>query len=119
MSQYLANENFPLASANLLREAGLAVAIVAKETPGASDTAILERAAHERRIVLTFDRDYGDLIFRRRQTVPAGVIYFRYDPSAPEEPAEHVLRLMGVEELSFEGKFTVLERGHVRQRPLP
>ena len=36
-----------------------------------------------------------------------------------EEPAERLLRSLTVSTIATEGKFTVVERGHVRQRPLP
>ena len=68
-------------------------------------------------MVLTFDRDYGELIYRRRLSVPAGVVYFRYDPLSPEEPAEHLLRLL--EAIDLLHKYTVVERDRIRQRPLP
>jgi predicted nuclease of predicted toxin-antitoxin system len=119
MARYLANENFPLASANVLREAGHDVLAVVREMPGESDVNILAAAAGEARVILTFDRDYGELIFRRGRPVPPGVIYFRYDPLTPEEPGLHLLRLARTEGLSFERNFTVVERGYVRQRPLP
>ena len=68
---------------------------------------------------LTFDRDYGDLIFKFMLSIPKGVIYFRFRPSTPEEPAEYILRLLAMSSLSLDGKFTVAERDRVRQRPLP
>jgi len=52
---------------------------------------VLEWAVCEDRIILTFDRDYGDLLFKRRLAPPAGVIYLRFDPATPLEPAEEVL----------------------------
>ena len=53
--RFLANENFPLASVNLLREAGCEVAAVIQDSPGAKDSEVLKRAVTEQRIVLTFD----------------------------------------------------------------
>ncbi len=50
---------------------------------------------------------------------PIGVIYLRYQPITPEEPAENLLRLLNIEGLSLERRFTVVERNQVRQRPLP
>lgn len=117
--RFLANENFPLASVNLLRRAGHDVAVIIKDSPGARDSDILMRAAREDQRVLTFDRDYGELIYRLGLPAPPGIVYFRYDPLRPEEPAEHLLQLLTVSDLSLERKFTVVERGHVRQRPLP
>ena len=47
-------------------------------------------AEREKRVILTFDRDYGELLFRHRLGRPRGVIYFRYDPATPEEPGQHL-----------------------------
>ena len=68
---------------------------------------------------MTFDRDYGELIYRIRMPAPIGVVYFRYFPATPEEPAQDLLRLLSVEGLVLEGYFTVFERTQLRQRPLP
>jgi len=114
----LADENFPLRSVHRLREAGHDVEAIIEDSPGAKDWEVLARAANEHRIVLTFDRDYGELIYRWRLSVPPGVVYFRFAPATPEEPAEHLLKLVAITGLSLEGKFTVVERGRVRQRPL-
>lgn len=116
--RFLANENFPLASVNQMRRAGHDIAATVEDSPGAKDPEVLARAVREGRVVLTFDRDYGELIYRLGLPRPAGVVYFRFDPVAPEEPAEHLLRLLIVTDVSLEGRFTVAERGHLRQRPL-
>lgn len=117
--QFLANENFPLVSVQRLRKAGHDVVSIIEASPGAKDSEILAWAAREERIVLTFDRDYGELIYRLGRPAPSGIVYFRFDPATPEEPAELLLQLLSVRTLPLEGKFTVVERGQVRQRPLP
>jgi predicted nuclease of predicted toxin-antitoxin system len=117
--KFLANENFPLTSVRLLRETGRTVIAAAEEMAGAKDVAVLSRAASEDLIVLTFDRDYGDLVFKLKLPVPLGVIYFRFDPYSPSEPFERMMELFQIDGLSFEGKFTVADRQRVRQRPLP
>ena len=117
--RFLANENFPLASVNRLREAGHDVMAIIQHSPGAKDPEVLAHAVREERIVLTFDRDYGELIYRQGLPVPVGVVYFRYDPLTPEEPAEQLIGLAQLSGLSLGRKFTVVERGQVRQRPLP
>jgi predicted nuclease of predicted toxin-antitoxin system len=116
--RFLANENVPLAAVKLLREHGHDVAAIAEEAIGVDDRTVLESAARDHRIILTFDRDYGKLLFRHRLPSPLGLIYFRFDPSKPLEPAEHLLLLLAVADLSLEGKFTVVERGRIRQRPI-
>jgi len=61
--KFLANENFPLTSIRLLREAGCTVVSVTEEMAGVKDSVVLSLAVREKLIVLTFDRGYGDLIY--------------------------------------------------------
>lgn len=117
--RFLANENFPLASVDLLRKQGYEVVAIAEESPGMKDKAILQRAHNEKRVLITFDRDYGELIFKLNYPAPEGVLYLRFDPVTPEEPAIHVLNLLKLDDLTFGNKFTVSDRSQTRQRPLP
>jgi predicted nuclease of predicted toxin-antitoxin system len=117
--QLLANENFPLLSVKLLRQAGYDVAAVIEKSPGISDTEVLAWATEEQRMILTFDRDYGELIYRLTLPCPKGVIYLRFQPETPEEPAQIMLNLFRTTGLQFEGWFTVFDREQIRQRPLP
>lgn len=95
------------------------MAAIAEDSPEASDPEVLARAVQERRIILTFDRDYGALVYRRGLEPPPGVIYFRFLPHSPEEPASKLLALLMVPDVMLEGRFTVLESGQARQRSLP
>jgi predicted nuclease of predicted toxin-antitoxin system len=117
--RFLANEKFPLASVRRLRQAGHDIASVLEIAAGAKDAVVLDRAARENRILLTFDRDYGELIYRRNLPPPAGVVYLRFAPETPEEAAIVVSALGEVAGLQFEGRYTVVDRQKVRQRPLP
>jgi len=117
--RFLANENYPLVSIRRLRLAGYDVASGSEDAAGVSDSEVLARAVTEERIILTFDRDYGELIYRQRRPSPPGMIYFRYSPLTPEEPAEQLLYIIAEANLFFEGMFTVVERDRIRQRPLP
>jgi predicted nuclease of predicted toxin-antitoxin system len=119
MMWFLANENFPLPSVRLLRQAGYDVASVTEDSPGIEDSEVLTRAANEQRVVITFDRDYGELIYRLRLPSPTGVLYLRFRPHTPEEPAILLLNLLQTKGLQFGGQFTVIERDQIRQRPLP
>jgi predicted nuclease of predicted toxin-antitoxin system len=117
--RFLADENFPLPSVRILNSAGHDVAAIVLESPGAPDQHVLERAAREQRILLTFDRDYGRLLYERDLPAPGGIVYFRFVPSSVEEPAEYLLALLERPEPSLPGMLTVAERDRVRQRPLP
>ena len=115
---FLANENFPLLSARRLREAGHRVVSIFQEAPGSKDEDVLKRAHTESLIILTFDRDYGELIYRHQALPPAGVVYFRFAPATPSEPAEILLNATDKADLSVIGKFTIVERGRVRPRSI-
>jgi len=117
MMKFIANENFPSASVKLLRDSGYDVTAVVEESPGSEDKEILSRANREKRIILTFDRDYGELIYKLKMPVPGGVVYFRFNPPTPTEPAEYLLQLLS-EGILFENRFTVAEQNRLRQRPL-
>lgn len=117
--KFLADENFPLPSIHLLAEAGHDIIAVIEDSSGAADIAVLERASREARILLTFDRDYGQLLYQQGAATPAGLVYYRFVPSSPEEPAQYLLSSLEQIELSLHNMLTVAERDRVRQRPLP
>jgi len=87
--------------------------------PGTKDEEILSLAAREGRVLLTFDRDYGELIYLKGMSAPLGVVHLRFVPLSPLHPAEVMLMLERVEGLQIERRYTVVEPPRIRQRPLP
>jgi len=80
--RFVVDESTGAAVAEYLRSAGHDVLVVAETMPQADDEEILARAASEQRIVITNDKDFGDLVFRSRQA-HSGVILLRlHDESA-------------------------------------
>jgi predicted nuclease of predicted toxin-antitoxin system len=59
--RFLANENVPGLVAAALRGRGHDVVAVKESMRGASDRAILERAHADERLVVTCDKDFGEL----------------------------------------------------------
>jgi len=53
-----------------LRAAGHDVFYVAETAAGLSDTDVIALASRENRLLLTEDKDFGDLVFRWRRPVP-------------------------------------------------
>ena len=66
----LANENIPLDSILLLKERGYDIKSVAIESFGITDKEVLNLSIEEERIIVTFDRDYGELIFKYKLRPP-------------------------------------------------
>lgn len=119
MNRFLADENVPRPSILLLRDEGVEIEAVGEIAPGASDEKVLAHARKYRQVLVTFDRDFGDLIYRQGAQAPLGVIHLRFTPISPEEPAHVVLRLIHSEEVVLVGQYTVLESEAIRQRSLP
>ena len=113
----LANENFPRHSVILLKKEGFEVVSVAEQSPGIADSEVLAQACRNRMVILTFDRDYGELLFKYRQSKPEGVVYFRTGLEHPEQAARILLAHLH-NGLEVCGYFTVIDIHGVRQRPL-
>jgi len=56
-----------------LRDAGHDVVAIAEVAKGATDEQVLERAVNEKRVLITEDRDFGELVYARGRS-SAGVI---------------------------------------------
>ena len=80
---------------------------------------VLERARCEQRTLLTFDRDYGELIYLKRLPVPQSVIYLRFVPTSPEDAVQQLAPLLTDDGKQVEGYFLVMDRDSYRRRPLP
>ena len=114
----LANENFPRAALLALRAAGADVEAVSELMPSASDTDVLAYAAANGLWLVTFDRDYRELIFARKAPAPPAILYLRQGPYPPAWPAEAVLGAL--ERADFvAGHLVVIAGQSVRRRPLP
>jgi predicted nuclease of predicted toxin-antitoxin system len=115
--RYLANENFPAAIVKMLREQGNDVIHVAETLVGAGDQEILHIAVRDDRIILTMDRDFGELIVRCHNVSVAGVVFFRMVQQPPEFLISQ-LRTFFQSKPVLRGFFTVASPGHFRQVPL-
>jgi predicted nuclease of predicted toxin-antitoxin system len=114
----LADENFPLASVARLRIAGFGVASISELARGAPDVDVLGIACEQNRVLITFDRDFGELIYRDLAPVPPGVIYLRVAASSPDQPAQVIADLLADPSLEVFGRFSVVTGDGVRQRAL-
>jgi predicted nuclease of predicted toxin-antitoxin system len=114
----LADENFPAFLIQELRRRGHDVASVKEILRGASDREILNRAQEEDRLVVTFDKDFGELAYRFGLPASSGVILFRLSGDSPEIDNARALAALetGIE---WSGSFSVVTDDRIRVRPLP
>lgn len=86
----LTDENFPAPSVAYLRAAGFDVVSVTEYRPGISDTEVLNLAVAQARWLITFDRDYGELVFAQQQAHPIALLYLRLHTYRPEDPGRMI-----------------------------
>jgi predicted nuclease of predicted toxin-antitoxin system len=116
--RFLANENFPGDAVNALSAAGHDVVWVRTAAPGTKDPDVLAWAVRERRVLLTFDKDFGELAWHAGLPAPCGIVLFRL--SMP--PASSVGAMLAArvgERTDWPGHFSVIEPGRTRMRKLP
>ena len=118
MLRWIADENIPKTSIQSLRNAGFEVLSVGEYKPGLSNLEVLDLAHQHGYGLLTFDRDFGELIFGKQHPAPLAVVYFRFIPTSPDEPAMIMMSLISNLDV-VEGHFIVLDRDSYRKRPLP
>jgi predicted nuclease of predicted toxin-antitoxin system len=112
----LTNENFPLTSVTYLRNNGYDVIHVGSDFGGISDISFLEIEILQKRTIITFDKDYGELIFKHGLKPPEGIIFLRIIDFDPEYPGKLVHRLLSTPKLHFSKKLTVVDKNSIRQR---
>jgi len=114
----LANENFPRVAVEALRQHGHDVLWARLEMPGDDDVTILSRAQSEERLILTFDKDFGELAFRWGLSASSGVILLRFAADFPEVMATRIVEILD-KQTNWAGLFSVVEAHRIRTRPLP
>lgn len=112
--RYLANENFPLGFAQWLIAQGDEVVHASQEMSGVPDPVILQTALARNRILLTFDQDFGELVFRHRHPPAPGIVLFRLHQLSPGEMISSLERFFAAKP-TLRGFFTVVHAAHFRQ----
>ena len=112
----LADENIPLDTVRALRDAGHDVYSATESGPGAPDLAHIERAMSEDRLIVTFDRDFGELAVRGTHKPRAGVLLLRITPKNAQEITQLVLGLIARTDVEWRDRISVVDDTHVRQR---
>ncbi len=83
---------------------------------GISDEYVMKTAMEQDRTIITYDSDYGELIFKHGFKPNAGIIFIRQQPADPLETAKIVDRLTSNSNLSFERTLTVVDSNSLRQK---
>lgn len=114
----LVNENVTKTVIAELRQRGHDVLSVKESMRSERDDVILARAQAEQRIVITQDKDFGELAFRSQLPASCGIILFRLRGSDRDTHNQRVLEALE-SRADWAGHFAVVTDDRIRIRPLP
>ena len=115
--RWLVDECVDAALVALLRESGHDAVYVSDVAPRATDVEVMIRADRDSRLLLTEDKDFGDLVFRQARPVP-GIVLLRIDLARRAHKGARLLAAIDRFGDNLLGRYTVIEDARFRSRPL-
>ena len=115
--RWLADECISARLVKLLRDAGHDVAYAAEMAAGATDSDLIAMARRDNRLLLTDDKDFGELVVRRRWAVP-GLVLMRVASEQPQLRWQRLQAALARFGDGFNGRYVVIEDARFRVRAL-
>ncbi len=112
---FLADENIDRHIVELLRHEGFDVRYIAETDAGISDDEVLDIANMEDSLLLTADKDFGELVFRLKK-ITVGVLLIRLAGLTPERKAKIVVETINKHGIELLNAFSVVTIGAIRIR---
>jgi len=116
--RFLADESCDFIVVKALRAAGHDVLIVSEIAPRAEYSEVIELALKEKRVLLTEDKDFGQLVYAHGQKT-LGVIFLRFPFSARQQISREVSNLVKQKGESLTGCFVTVQPGRIRISYIP
>jgi|SRR3989344_3239045 len=113
--KFLAYENIPLQVVNNLKNKRVDIISLSESIRGMKDEKILELANKEKRTLITFDNDFGELIFRNKKE-NKGVILLRLHPQTIDYITLILQKVLSMK-IDFKNSFCVVESHRIRVVP--
>jgi len=117
MSGYFADENIPLDAVKMLRMEDVDVISAIESFRGADDQIILLESIKAKRILITFDKDFGDYVYYQKTATPYGIILLRFKPKTAIDVYKIISGLLRGQ-FDFEGHFSIVTEKKIRMIPL-
>ena len=116
--QLLCDEGVDRQIVERLRADGHVVSYVAEQNPGVADAPILEQARSGQVLLVTADKDFGDLVFRDEHAT-AEVVLLRLAGLSPGKKADFTASAFAGRADEMTSAFSVVSPGGVRTRSKP
>ena len=113
----LIDESVPAMITRWLREQGYDADAVAEDAPSTADPAVAERAAADDRVLITRDRDFGELAVRHRIVMP-GCLLLRTPDQRPRPVMIWFIHVWEQVERDLLGHLIIAKPGRIRIRPM-
>lgn len=108
--RFLLDENVPFELLHGLIARGHDAVHIGQVEAQAEDVDVLARAVREEAILVTFDSDFGRLIFYERRTPPPGLIYMQARPWGAARTIRALLEVLDDAQLELSGRFVVIDQ---------
>lgn len=115
----LADESVERQVVERLRQDGHHVSYIAEMEPSITDDVVLERANEKAALLLTADKDFGELLFSEGRLSSGGVVLLRLAGLSAGRKAEEVSNAFRERGVEFPNCFSVVSPGRVRVRRSP
>ena len=109
----IADESCDFNLVRALRKAGHEVTAIAEISPRADDQDVLKMAVRHRGILLTEDKDFGQLVYAHGQKT-TGVVLLRFPISARKQVSMDLVKLAMEQGERLIGCFVVVQPGRIR-----
>lgn len=113
----LADEGIDRQIVERLRRDGHEALYVAEMDPSISDNDVLNRANEQNALLVTADKDFGEMVFHQNLLAAGGVVLIRLAGLSPERKAEIVSRVFRDRSVELPKAFSVISPSGVRIRP--
>lgn len=115
--KFLADECCDAGLVRQMREYGYDALYVKEEDPGITDSEVLKKAYSEKRVLITEDKDFGELVFRLKKKV-YGIILLRFKVSEKDKKWHRLKALIHQKPKILTNHFIVVDAHKFRIRPL-
>ena len=113
----VADENIEVEIIDYLRSLNFEVYSIRESSPGINDEEVLKEANKEGSILLTSDKDFGELIYRMK-LISSGVIFLRLNDVITSEKSSILSKVLESHIEKLPNSFTVINKTSVRIRKL-
>ncbi len=115
--KFLVDEGVDFPIVDHLRDCDYEVDSILEDEPGISDREVLTRAVSDERILVTSDKDFGDMVFRQQYAV-GGVLLLRLAGTSLDKKGQIVAEVLDDKGEALRDHFTVVDSDKIRMREM-